>query len=145
MLCAVLNKSWKQRLPKQQLCSHLPPISQSIQVRWTRHAGHHWRSKDKLISDVLLWTPTHAHISVDQPAKTCIHQLYVNTGCSQEDLPGIMDDRDRWQERVRELHAVSTTWWWWWHPLQILIKCWLFSKPKIPGLNYFKGNILQSK
>ena len=30
---AVFNKSWKQHLTKQQLCSHLPPISQTIQVR----------------------------------------------------------------------------------------------------------------
>ena len=32
----------------------------TIQVRRTRHAGHCWRSKDELISDVLLWTPTYA-------------------------------------------------------------------------------------
>ena len=38
---------------KQQFCNHLPPISQTIQVRRTRHAGHRWRSKDELISDVL--------------------------------------------------------------------------------------------
>ena len=41
-----------------QLYGHLPPIMKTIQVRWTRHAGHCWRSKDELISDVLLWTPT---------------------------------------------------------------------------------------
>ena len=33
------------------------PITKTIQVRWTRHAGHYWRSRDVLISDVLLWTP----------------------------------------------------------------------------------------
>ena len=35
MLRAILNKSWRR----------------------TRHAGHCWRSKDELISVVLLWTP----------------------------------------------------------------------------------------
>ena len=30
MICAVLNKSWKQHRTKQQLYSHLPPISQMI-------------------------------------------------------------------------------------------------------------------
>ena len=40
-----------------QLYGHLPPITKTIQVRRTRHAGHCWRSKDELISDVLLWTP----------------------------------------------------------------------------------------
>ena len=38
---------------------HLPPITKTIQVRQTRHAGHCWRSRDELISDVLLWTPTY--------------------------------------------------------------------------------------
>ena len=40
------------------LYGHLPPILKIIQVRQTRHVGFCRRSKDKLISDVLLWTPT---------------------------------------------------------------------------------------
>ena len=39
------------------LYGHLPPISHTIQVRRTRYARYCWRSKDELISDVLLWTP----------------------------------------------------------------------------------------
>ena len=57
MLRAVLNKSWRQHPTRLQLYGHLPPITKTIQVRRTRHAGHCWRSKDELISDVLLWTP----------------------------------------------------------------------------------------
>ena len=57
MLRAVLNKSWRQHPTRHQLYGHLPPITKTIQVRRTRHAGHCWRSKDELISDVLLWTP----------------------------------------------------------------------------------------
>ena len=49
-------------------------------------------SEDKLISDVSLWTPTHGHTSVGQPAKTYIHQLSADTGCSLEDIPGAVDD-----------------------------------------------------
>ena len=31
------------------------------------------------------------------------------------ELPGVMDNRDGWQERVRETRASSTWWWWrWW-------------------------------
>ena len=59
MLRAVLNKSWRQHPTRHQLYGHLPPITKTIQVRRTRHAGHCWRSKDELISDVLLWTPTY--------------------------------------------------------------------------------------
>ena len=59
MLQAILNKSWWQHPTKHQLYGHLPPITKTIQVRQTRHAGHCWRSRDKLISDVLLWSPTY--------------------------------------------------------------------------------------
>ena len=57
MLQTILNKSWRQHSTKHQLYGHLPPITKTIQVRRTRHAGHCWRSRDELISDVLLWTP----------------------------------------------------------------------------------------
>ena len=57
MLRAILNKSWWQHPKKLQLYSHLPPIMKTIQVRRTRHAENCWRSRDELISDVLLWTP----------------------------------------------------------------------------------------
>ena len=54
MLRAILNKSWRQHPTRHQLYGHLPPITKTIQVRRTRYAGHCWRSRDKLISDVLL-------------------------------------------------------------------------------------------
>ena len=58
MLRAILNKSWRQHPRSHQLYGHLPPITKTIQVRRTRHAGHCWRSRDEFISDVLLWIPT---------------------------------------------------------------------------------------
>ena len=57
VLRAILNKSWRQHPTRHQLFGHLPPTTKTIQVRRTRHAEHCWRSKDELISDVLLWTP----------------------------------------------------------------------------------------
>ena len=58
MLRSILNKSWRQHPTRHQLYGHLPPITKTIQVRWARHAGHYWRSRDAFISDILLWTPT---------------------------------------------------------------------------------------
>ena len=49
MLRAILDKSWRQHPTRHQLYGHLPPITKTIQVRRTRHAGHCWRSKDELI------------------------------------------------------------------------------------------------
>ena len=100
--------------PRHQLYGHLPPITKTIQVRRTRHAGHCWRSKDELISDVLLWTPTHGRAKGERPARIYIQQLCEDTGCCPEDLPEVMNDREMWWERVRDIHASSTTWWWWW-------------------------------
>ena len=57
MLWAILNKSWRQNPSKQQLYGHLPPITKTIQVRRTGHAGHSWRNRDELISVILPWTP----------------------------------------------------------------------------------------
>ena len=76
-------------------------------VRWTRHTGH------LLISDVLLWTPTHGHASVGRPAKSYLHQLRENT---RWNLLGAINDEDRRGEekrgRARKICAVNTNWWW---------------------------------
>ena len=90
-----------------QLYGHLPPITKTIQVRRTRHAGHCWRSRDELIRDVLLWTPTHGRAKAGRPARTYIQQLCEDTGCCPEDLPRAMNDREKWRERVRDIPATS--------------------------------------
>ena len=114
MLRAILNKSWRQHPTRHQLYGHLPPITKTIQVRRTRYAGHCWRSRDELISDVLLWTPTHGRAKAGRPARTYIQQLCEDTWCCPEDWPEAMNDREKWRERVRDIRATSTTWWWWW-------------------------------
>ena len=111
----LLNKSWKQHPTKQQLYGHISPISKTIQIRRTKHAGHCWRSKDWLISDVLPWTLSHGCASVGRPTRIYLQQLCVDTWYRLEDLPEAMDNRDEWQEGVWEICASSSTrWWWWW-------------------------------
>ena len=115
MLRAILNKFWRQHPTKHQQYGHLPPITKTIQVRRTRHAGHCWRSRDELISDILLWTPTYGRGKAGRPARIYIQQLCEDTECSLEDLPEAMNDSEKWRERVRDIRATSTTWWWWWY------------------------------
>ena len=112
MLRAILNKSWQQHPTRHQLYGHLPPITKTIQVRCTRHAGHCWRSRDELIRDVLLWIPKHGRAKAGRPARTYIQKLCEDTGCCPEDLPRAMNDREEWRERVRDIRATSTIWWW---------------------------------
>ena len=94
MLRAVLNKPKKLHSIEQRLYGHLPPLSQTIQVRRTRHAGHSWRKKGKFISDVLLKTPAYRRVNVGRPAKTYLHQLSADTRRSIEDLPEAMIGMD---------------------------------------------------
>ena len=113
MLRAILNKSWWQHPTRHQLYSHLLPITKTIPARRTRHAGHCWKSRD----DLMWCTPMAPVICQDKagrPARTYIQQLCDDTGCSPEDLPEAMNDREKWRERVRDIRASGTTWWWWW-------------------------------
>ena len=114
LLRALLNKSWRQQPSKQQLYGHLPPITKTIQVRRTTPVVHCWRSKDEFISDVLQLTHSHGRAKVGRPnirrpARTYIQQLCADAGCGLEDLPGAMNDRDGWRERVMKICASSIT------------------------------------
>ena len=100
MLQAALNKSLRQHSTKQQLYGHLPPISKNIQIRRARHPRRCWRSKDELISYVLLLTSLHGQARIWWLARTYLQQLSTDTGCSMDDLPRAMDNRNDWRERV---------------------------------------------
>ena len=111
MLRAILNKSWRQHPTKQQLYGHQPPITKTIQVRRPIRVGHCWGSKDKLISDIHLWNPSHGRAKAGRPARTYIQQLCADRGCSPEDLLEAIDDREEWWERVRDICVDGATWW----------------------------------
>ena len=98
-------------------------FTKTIQVSRARHAGHCWRSKVELVSDVLLWSPTYGQAKAGRPARTYIQQLCEDTGCNPEDLPEAMNDREKWREMVKDIRAGGTTWWWWWWWKQNFIAC----------------------
>ena len=60
------------------------------------------RSKNKVISDVLLWIPSHWRASIGRSRRTYMQQLCMDTGCRLKDLLGAMDNRNGWRERERE-------------------------------------------
>ena len=80
---------------KHQLYGHLPPITKTIQVRRTRHAGHCWRSRDELIRDVTLMDPPqHGRAKQDDQHEHTFSSYVRITGCCPEDLPRAMNDRE---------------------------------------------------
>ena len=93
-----LDGNYTRRLQhptKHQLYGKLPPITKTIKVRRTRHAGYCWRCRNELISDVLLWTPSHSWAKSGWPARTYIQQLCEDTGCRPDDLPEAMNEREK--------------------------------------------------
>ena len=74
--CSILL-AWRQHPTRHQLYGHLPPITKTIQVRRTRHPGHCWRSRDELISDVLLWTLHMAGQKQDNKLVGCPRDVMV--------------------------------------------------------------------
>ena len=55
------------------------------------HVGHCWRSGDELISDILLWTPSHGRAKAGRPARTNTY----NSSVPVEDLAW-KTYRERW-------------------------------------------------
>ena len=52
---------------------------------------------------------TYGRAKAGRPARTYIQQLCEDTGCSPEDLPEAMNDREEWRGRVRDICAGGTT------------------------------------
>ena len=75
-----------------------PPITKTITVRRTRYAGNCWRSRDELISDVLLWTLSYGRAKAGRPPRTYMQQLCEDTGYCPDDLLEAMNDREGWRE-----------------------------------------------
>ena len=42
-----------------------------------------------------IWTPTYGQAKAGRPGRTYIQQLCEDTGCSPEDLPEAMNDREK--------------------------------------------------
>ena len=103
MCVCVLNRSWRQHPTKQQLYGHLLSITKNIQIRRARHTVHCWRSRDELISALLPWTPKHGRAKAGRPAQTYIQQLCEDTRCTPEDVLKVMNDREGWWEKVKDM------------------------------------------
>ena len=56
------------------------------------------------------WTPSHGRAKVGQPARNNKQRLCADTGYSLEDLPEVIDDREGWQVRIREINTGGVTW-----------------------------------
>ena len=77
-------------------------------------------NSNKYKNDLLLWTPAYGQAKAGRPARTYVQQLCEDTGCSPEDLPEVMNNREKWRERVRDVRAGGMTWWLMYHRTNVL-------------------------
>ena len=101
MLRAILNISWKQHITNKELYQDIPEISDTIRRNRLRLSGHCWRNKEEVVSDLILWQPSHGRRKRGRPAKTFIDQIMNDTGISNiDELKNAMENRDDWKLRV---------------------------------------------
>ena len=153
LLGAILNKSWQQHPTKHQLYGHLPPITKTIQVRRTRHAGHCWRSRDKHISDVLLWTPTYnraksrttsknIHTAVrilDVALKTCLRRWTIGKSGERGSgisVPAERHDDDDDDQMLYAQNRIRPRKWDTWNSLRL----WDANRPPNPSQTMLSAN-----
>ena len=98
MLRAILKIHWSIHPSKEHLYGNFVQITLVIKERRTRFAGHYHKSKDEVVSDLILWTPKHGKAKVGGPSKTYTKQLTENADCQAEDLPRAMEGREYWRE-----------------------------------------------
>ena len=104
MLRAVLNKSWRHHPTKLQLYGIYHPsrkpsnFDEPDMLETTGEAHKRYAAVDPFTK-------------VGWPARAYMPHLSAPTGCSLEDLPGAIEDRDGWREGVRESRASGATWW----------------------------------
>ena len=110
MLRVVLNISWREHPTKLRLYGKVPSLSNTIIKSRMRFAGHSFRSKDELVSEVITWQPTHGKANVGRPHKTYHQQIAEDAGCHNTDeLETMMQDRDGWRERIRLVRENNPT------------------------------------
>ena len=67
LLRAAINVKWQSHTIKQILHGNLPKVTSTIKQRRLKFCGHCWRSKDEVVSQMLMWEPNHGK----RPGTSC--------------------------------------------------------------------------
>lgn len=96
LLKRVQNLNWRNHPNLAEIYNGLPRISSVLTSRRMRFAGHCFRAKEEIISDLLLWSPTG---QVRSRKLTFIETLKRETGLELNEIKTAMLDRGVWKER----------------------------------------------
>lgn len=105
LLMRVQNISWREHKTKAEIYGDIPPISSVVACRRTRFAGHCFRAKDQIISDVIslrLPCPNRGRRPLNY-----IDCIARDIGHDVADMQTLMLDRDIWQGIVYSISDAS--------------------------------------
>ena len=103
MLRMELNVSWKMHITNEELYKNLPKVSQTINERSLRLAGHCVRHEEEIANQLVLWEPTRGPRRRGRQAVTYVDFLKSITGIDDiNDLRTAMLNRD-------ELHQIGSS------------------------------------
>lgn len=107
LLMRVQNISWREHKTKAQIYGDIPPISVTVAQRRARFAGHCYRAKDQVVSDIICWR-------LPCPNRGRRPFNYMDTiarsmNLDIEDIPKIMAERGEWRCRVNSISASAVT------------------------------------
>ena len=102
MLRMALNVSWKMHITNEILYKNLPKVSQTINKRSLRLAGHCVRHEEEIANQLVLWEPTRGPRRRGRQAVTYVDYLKSITGLDDaNDLRTAMLNRDEWRNRFK--------------------------------------------
>jgi len=109
MLRMALNIHWTQKITNKELYGKLEQLSIKVRRRRLRFAGHCMRREDEVVSDLVLWAPTHGTRRRGRPPETYVKTLERDTGLKADELRGLMLDRDEWKKVVNVRGNTTST------------------------------------
>ena len=105
LLMRVQDISWREHKTKEQIYGDIPPISDTVAQRRVRLAGHCYRAKDQVISDVICW-----RLPCPNRGRRPLNYIDVigrDTQYEIEDLPNIMRDKEYWRGVVNGISVAA--------------------------------------
>ena len=103
ILQMILNVYWSQKVTNEVLYEAIEQISTKIIRRFLKFAGHCLCRDDEVVSDLVLWEPTHRTRRRGRPPESYIRNLERETGIPASDMKVAKMNRDVWRTfTVRE-------------------------------------------
>ena len=97
LLRSALGFVWSDKISNEILYGNLPKVTDKIQSRRLKLAGHLRRHEEETANNLIFWDPQHGVRSRGRPVRTFINQLEEDTGLEAREVDVLMQDRDRWR------------------------------------------------